>query len=235
MPEAAAAHRLAAPEFVVHGTQGGRGAGRQRRPRTPRPPTRRRPGSTAIPRHRRLSHRRLGAQRADPAGAQRALLGRQAADSSASSSATSATARRRLLAVRRGDIDAAFNLIPEQIATLKTEPNVRLEPLQEPRLRLHGADAGAGVQQGARRSRKRARRSATRIDYDGIINIDARRRGATAGALPADRRQTARPRRSTRKIGFKQDLAKAKELLAKAGLPTASSSRSTTATPRCRA
>ena len=28
----------------------------------------------------------------------------------------------QLLAVRRGDIDAAFNLIPEQIATLKGEP-----------------------------------------------------------------------------------------------------------------
>jgi peptide/nickel transport system substrate-binding protein len=35
----------------------------------------------------------------------------------------------QLLAVRRGDIDAAFNLIPEQIAALKSEPNVRLAPL----------------------------------------------------------------------------------------------------------
>src|SRR5258705_510574 len=35
----------------------------------------------------------------------------------------------QLLAVRRGDIDAAFNLIPEQIAALKTEPSVRLAPL----------------------------------------------------------------------------------------------------------
>ena len=36
-------------------------------------------------------------------------------------------------------------------------------------------------------------------------------------------------------IGFRQDLDKAKELLAKAGFPTASSSRSSTATPRSRA
>jgi len=35
----------------------------------------------------------------------------------------------QLLAVRRGDIDAAFNLIPEQIAALKSEPSVRLAPL----------------------------------------------------------------------------------------------------------
>ena len=34
----------------------------------------------------------------------------------------------QLLAVRRGDIDAAFNLIPEQIAALKSEPSVRLAP-----------------------------------------------------------------------------------------------------------
>src|SRR5262249_33307954 len=33
------------------------------------------------------------------------------------------------LAVRRGDIDAAFNLIPEQIASLKNEAAVRVAPL----------------------------------------------------------------------------------------------------------
>jgi len=32
-----------------------------------------------------------------------------------------------LLAVKRGDIDAAFNLIPEQVSTLKGDPNVRVE------------------------------------------------------------------------------------------------------------
>src|SRR5580704_13594004 len=32
----------------------------------------------------------------------------------------------QLLAVRRGDIDAAFNLIPEQIASLRTDKDVRL-------------------------------------------------------------------------------------------------------------
>ena len=57
----------------------------------------------------------------------------------------------QLLAVRRGDIDAAFNLIPEQIAALKTRAERAPRPAREPRLRLHGADPGAGVQQGARR------------------------------------------------------------------------------------
>ena len=49
----------------------------------------------------------------------------------------------QLLAVRRGDIDAAFNLIPEQIASLKGEPGRAPRAAQEPRLRLHGADARA--------------------------------------------------------------------------------------------
>ena len=33
----------------------------------------------------------------------------------------------QLLAIRRGDIGAAFNLIPEQIATLKGDKDVRVE------------------------------------------------------------------------------------------------------------
>ena len=56
----------------------------------------------------------------------------------------------QLLAIKRGDIDAAFNLIPEQVATLKGDPNVRVEGLESSRLRLHGVDLRAGLQQGAR-------------------------------------------------------------------------------------
>ena len=33
----------------------------------------------------------------------------------------------QLLAIQRGDIDVAFNLIPEQIATLKDDPNITVE------------------------------------------------------------------------------------------------------------
>jgi len=36
----------------------------------------------------------------------------------------------QLLAVKCGDIDAAFNLIPEQVSTLKGDPNVRVEGLE---------------------------------------------------------------------------------------------------------
>ena len=33
----------------------------------------------------------------------------------------------QLLAIQRGDVDVAFNLIPEQIATLKDDPNITIE------------------------------------------------------------------------------------------------------------
>ena len=36
----------------------------------------------------------------------------------------------QLLAVKRGDIDAAFNLIPEQVVTLKGDKDVRVEGLE---------------------------------------------------------------------------------------------------------
>lgn len=122
----------------------------------------------------------------------------------------------QLLAVRRGDIDAAFNLIPEQIATLKDEKNVRVAPLasldfvymaltQEPEFNKALAI-------------KEARQAiGYAIDYDGIRN--AMLGGAAtrpAHFLPLG--VSGSTEEIARKIGFRQDLNKAKELLAKAGL-----------------
>lgn len=119
------------------------------------------------------------------------------------------------LAVRRGDIDAAFNLIPEQIASLKSEPNVRLAPLtsldfvymaltQEPEF-----NKALAV--------KEARQAiGFAIDYDGIKN--AMLGGAAlrpAHYLPIG--VNGSTEEIARQIGFRQDLDKAKELLAKAG------------------
>ncbi|HXX83243.1 MAG TPA: ABC transporter substrate-binding protein [Casimicrobiaceae bacterium] len=121
----------------------------------------------------------------------------------------------QLLAVRRGDADAAFNLIPEQIATLSGDKDVRVESLtsldfvymaltQEPEF-----NKALAV--------KEARQAiGYAIDYDGIKNSllgGAAVRPAhflpigVAGSTEAIARQ----------IGFRQDLARAKELLAKAG------------------
>ena len=121
------------------------------------------------------------------------------------------------LAVRRGDADAAFNLIPEQIATLKADPNVRLDPLnsldfvymaltQEPEFNKALA--------------KKENRQAIGygIDYDGIKN--SMLGGAAlrpAHFLPIGVEGSTKE--VAEKIGFKHDPAKAKELLAKAGNP----------------
>jgi peptide/nickel transport system substrate-binding protein len=122
----------------------------------------------------------------------------------------------QLLAVRRGDIDAAFNLIPEQIAALKTEPSVRLAPLpsldfvymaltQEPEF-----NKALGI--------KEARQAiGYAIDYDGIVK--SMLGGAAlrpAHYLPIG--VSGSTEEIARQIGFRQDLDKAKELLAKAGL-----------------
>src|SRR5262245_27651572 len=119
------------------------------------------------------------------------------------------------LAVRRGDIDAAFNLIPEQIASLKSEPNVRLAPLasldfvymaltQEPEFNKALA---------VKESRQAIGYA---IDYDGIKN--AMLGGAAlrpAHYLPIGVEGSTEE--VARQIGFRNDPAKAKELLAKGG------------------
>jgi peptide/nickel transport system substrate-binding protein len=121
----------------------------------------------------------------------------------------------QLLAVRRGDIDIAFNLIPEQVATLKAEPKLRLEALtsldfvymaltQEPEF-----NKALAV--------KEARQAiGYAIDYDGIVK--SMLGGAAlrpAHYLPIG--VSGSTEEIARQIGFRQDLDKAKELLAKAG------------------
>ena len=121
------------------------------------------------------------------------------------------------LAIKRGDIDAAFNLIPEQLASLKSEASVRLAPLssldfvymaltQEPEFNKALAI-------------KEARQAiGYAIDYDGIKN--SMLGGAAmrpAHFLPIG--VSGSTQEIAANIGFKQDLAKSKELLAKAGLP----------------
>jgi len=121
----------------------------------------------------------------------------------------------QLLAIRRGDIDAAFNLIPEQINSLKSEKDVRLDPLksldfvymaltQEPE--FNKALAVKECRQAIGYA----------IDYDGIKN--AMLGGAAlrpAHFLPIGVEGSTEE--IARQIGFRNDPAKAKELLAKGG------------------
>jgi peptide/nickel transport system substrate-binding protein len=123
----------------------------------------------------------------------------------------------QLLAVRRGDADAAFNLIPEQIATLKGDKDVRVDSLtsldfvymaltQEPEF-----NKALAV--------KEARQAiGYAIDYDGIKN--SLLGGAAvrpAHFLPIG--VSGSTEAIARQIGFREDLKHAKELLAKAGYP----------------
>ncbi|MBS0533764.1 MAG: ABC transporter substrate-binding protein [Proteobacteria bacterium] len=123
----------------------------------------------------------------------------------------------QLLAVRRGDVDAAFNLIPEQIKSLKDDKNVRLDPLksldfvymaltQEPE--FNKALAVKECRQAIGYA----------IDYDGIKN--SMLGGAAlrpAHFLPIGVEGSTEE--IAKQIGFRNDPAKAKELLAKGGYP----------------
>lgn len=122
----------------------------------------------------------------------------------------------QLLAVRRGDIDVAFNLIPEQLASLKAEPNVRLAPLSSLDFVYMALTQNPEFSKAL--AIKEARQAiGYAIDYDGIKN--SMLGGAAlrpAHYLPIG--VSGSTEEIAAKIGFRQDLVKAKELLAKAGL-----------------
>jgi peptide/nickel transport system substrate-binding protein len=123
----------------------------------------------------------------------------------------------QLLALRRGDIDAAFNLIPEQIKTIKDDKDIWVTSLpsfdfvymaltQEPDfnkpLTIKAARQAVGYA----------------IDYDGIKDSllgGAATRPATF--LPVG--VAGSTETLTREIGFRQDIDKSRKLLAEAGLP----------------
>jgi peptide/nickel transport system substrate-binding protein len=123
----------------------------------------------------------------------------------------------QLLAVQRGDIDAAFNLIPEQIATLHGDPHVRTERLtsldfvylaitQDPAL-----NPALAVKQ-ARQAIGYA------IDYDGIKTSML----GGAATRPASFLPVGMPGSTeavTREIGFREDLPRARALLQQGGYP----------------
>src|SRR5258705_2491317 len=75
----------------------------------------------------------------------------------------------QLLAVRRGDVDAAFNLIPEQIASLKSDKDVRLDPLKSLDFVYMALTQGAEFNKAL--AVKECRQAiGYAIDYDGIKN-----------------------------------------------------------------
>lgn len=121
----------------------------------------------------------------------------------------------QLLAIRRGDIQAAFNLIPEEIATLKDEPQVRAE-------RLPSLDfVYMALTQNPEFNRALAQKACRQaighaIDFDGIVN--SMLGGAAlrpAHFLPIGVNGSTET--VAREIGFRQDLDKARQLLQQGG------------------
>ena len=122
----------------------------------------------------------------------------------------------QLLAIRRGDIDIAFNLIPEQVATLKGEPNVRLEQLASLDFVYMALTQNPDFNKAL--AIKEARQAiGYSIDYDGIKNsLIGGAALRPAHFLPIGINGSTEE--IAKQVGFREDLAKAKELLAKAGL-----------------
>lgn len=123
----------------------------------------------------------------------------------------------QLLAVRRGDIQVAFNLIPEQIATLKEERDIRVE--QKTSLDFVYMAVTENPQLNATLAKRPARQAIGHaIDYDGIIG--ALLGGAAvrpAHFLPIG--VNGSTPEIARQVGFRQDLDRARALLAEAGVP----------------
>lgn len=122
----------------------------------------------------------------------------------------------QLLAIRRGDIDVAFNLTPEQIATLEAEPGVRKEGLTSLDF-VYMAVTQEGEFNKALAIKEARQAIGYAIDYDGIIN--SLLGGAAlrcASFLPIG--VSGSTEAIAKEVGFRQDLDKARELLQKAGL-----------------
>ncbi len=122
----------------------------------------------------------------------------------------------QLLALQRGDVDIAFNLIPEQIATLKNDPNIGvmgMTSLDFIYLAVAEAPSNPALQN------KLARQAiGYAIDYDGIIrNLIGGNAVRPVSFLPVGVNGSTEA--LTREIGFREDLAKSRKLLADAGMP----------------
>lgn len=122
----------------------------------------------------------------------------------------------QLRAVQRGDIDVAFNLLPDQIGGLQADENIRIESttsLDFVYLALNGDEALNPAL--ARREARAAVGFA--IDYDGLLeHVLGSKAVRPASFLPIGVRGSTPS--IARQIGLRQDLDQARSLLAAAGL-----------------
>ncbi|MGI4797435.1 MAG: ABC transporter substrate-binding protein [Janthinobacterium lividum] len=123
----------------------------------------------------------------------------------------------QLLAVQRGDVDVAFNLIPEQIASLASDPKIRAERLESLDFVYMALTQEADFNKAL--AIKEARQAISHaIDYDGIKNkLLGGQATRPVSFLPVGILGSTQA--DADKYAPKEDLALAKQLLQKAGLP----------------
>ncbi|NJN06131.1 MAG: hypothetical protein HC814_06890 [Rhodobacteraceae bacterium] len=112
-------------------------------------------------------------------------------------------------------MDAAFNLIPEQVATLKSDPNVRTEGLVSLDFVYMAMTCSAELNRalGVQEARQAV---ASAIDYDGIRdNLLGGTATRSANFFPVG--MLGSTEQTTKEIGPRQDLDRARMLLQKAG------------------
>jgi peptide/nickel transport system substrate-binding protein len=123
----------------------------------------------------------------------------------------------QFLAVRRGDVQAAFNLIPEQITALQGDANVRVDKLPSldfVYMALTQNPTGNPVL-----AKKEARQAiGYAIDYDGILgSLCGGAATRPAHFLPIG--VNGSTEQVAKEVGFHQDLEKSRKLLQAAGVP----------------
>ena len=122
----------------------------------------------------------------------------------------------QLLAIKRGDIAVAFNLIPEQIDTLKGDKQVRVEGLRSLDY-VYMALTNEPEFNKALAIKEARQAIACAIDYDGIINsLLGGKALRCASFIPIGLYGSTEE--TTAKYGWHQDLERSKQLLQKAGL-----------------
>ena len=121
----------------------------------------------------------------------------------------------QLLAIKRGDISVAFNLIPEQVVTLKDDKQVRIEGLRSLDYVYMALTNEADFNKAL--TVKEARQAiASAIDYDGIINsLLGGKALRCASFIPIGLYGSTEE--TTKTFGWHQDLDRSKQLLQKAG------------------
>lgn len=123
----------------------------------------------------------------------------------------------QLLAIRRGDVAVAFNLIPEQIATLQGDKNIRIEGLRSLDY-VYMALTNEPEFNKALAVKEARQAIASAIDYDGIINsLLGGKAMRCASFIPIGLYGSTEE--TTKQYGWHQDLERSKQLLQKAGFP----------------